>query len=269
MARTRADDWGDKRALIYDRAAELFAAQGFSRTSIAALAAHCGASKSWIYHYFPSKEAILHAILQDHMTLLLRTAEGEVEKHAAPEAQLRGLLRAFMAIYGATPEALGFVPPDDTGRIAQIRSDEFALVHADDGLVALLESQTQGLRMVLSGMFDVYPNLKVILGHFGEGLPFLLWRVDSALSRPGNKSGSFRKVFSDHFYITTSGVNWVPTLKFGIEVLGADRVMWAIDYPYQETMEATKWLNDAPISPEDKAKVFGKNAERVFRIKSA
>lgn len=56
--------------------------------------------------------------------------------------------RAFMAIYGATPEALGFVPPDDTGRIAQIRGDEFALVHADDGLVALLEAQTQGLRMV-------------------------------------------------------------------------------------------------------------------------
>ena len=99
MARTRAGDWGDKRALIYDRAAELFAAQGFARTSIAELAAHCQASKSWIYHYFPSKEAILYEILHDHMTLLLRTAESEVESHRAPEAQLRGLLRAFMAIY--------------------------------------------------------------------------------------------------------------------------------------------------------------------------
>ena len=99
MARTRAGDWGDKRALIYDRAAELFAARGFSRTSIAELAAHCQASKSWIYHYFPSKEAILYAILHDHMTLLLRTAESELEGHGAPEAQLRGLLRAFMAIY--------------------------------------------------------------------------------------------------------------------------------------------------------------------------
>jgi AcrR family transcriptional regulator len=99
VARTRAGDWGDKRALIYDRAAELFAAQGFARTSIAELAAHCQASKSWIYHYFPSKEAILYAILHDHMTLLLRTAESEVEGHKAPEAQLRGLLRAFMAIY--------------------------------------------------------------------------------------------------------------------------------------------------------------------------
>ena len=99
MARTRADDWGDKRALIYDRAAELFAEQGFSRTSIAALAAHCQASKSWIYHYFPSKEAILYEILHDHMTLLLRTAESELDRHRAPEAQLRALLRAFMAIY--------------------------------------------------------------------------------------------------------------------------------------------------------------------------
>jgi AcrR family transcriptional regulator len=99
MARTRAEDWGDKRALIYDRAAELFAAQGFSRTSIAELAAHCQASKSWIYHYFPSKEAILYAILHDHMSLLLRTAESELEGERAPEAQLRALLRAFMAIY--------------------------------------------------------------------------------------------------------------------------------------------------------------------------
>jgi AcrR family transcriptional regulator len=99
LARTRAEDWGDKRALIYDRAAELFAAQGFARTSIAELAAHCQASKSWIYHYFPSKEAILYAILHDHMTLLLRTAESELERHQAPEAQLRGLLGSFMAIY--------------------------------------------------------------------------------------------------------------------------------------------------------------------------
>jgi AcrR family transcriptional regulator len=99
VARTRAGDWGDKRALIFDRAAELFAAQGFARTSIAELAAHCQASKSWIYHYFASKEAILYGILHDHMTLLLRTAESEVERHQAPEAQLRGLLRSFMEIY--------------------------------------------------------------------------------------------------------------------------------------------------------------------------
>lgn len=99
MARTRADDYQDKRALIYDRAAELFAEQGFSRTSIAELAAHCQASKSWIYHYFPSKEAILYEILRDHMALLLRTAEAELAAHPGPEAQLRGLLRAFMAIY--------------------------------------------------------------------------------------------------------------------------------------------------------------------------
>ena len=99
MARTRADDYDDKRALIYDRAAELFAEQGFSRTSIAELAAHCRASKSWIYHYFPSKEAILYEILRDHMALLLRTAEAEVAAQRAPAAQLRALLRSFMGIY--------------------------------------------------------------------------------------------------------------------------------------------------------------------------
>ena len=78
MARTRAEDYDEKRERIFDRAAELFARQGFARTSIAELAAHCQASKSWIYHYFPSKEAILYEILRDHMTLLLRTAATSV-----------------------------------------------------------------------------------------------------------------------------------------------------------------------------------------------
>ena len=72
--------------------------------------------------------------------------------------------------------------------------------------------------------------------------------------------------FKRNFAITTSGVNWLPALKFCIEVLGADNIMWAVDYPYQETVEATQWLNEAPISESDKAKIFHKNAERIFKI---
>ena len=70
MARTRAEDYDDKRALIFERAAELFAESGFERASIADLALRCRASKSWIYHYFPSKEAILYGILLAHMQTL-------------------------------------------------------------------------------------------------------------------------------------------------------------------------------------------------------
>ena len=153
MARTRAGDWGDKRALIYDRAAELFAAQGFSRTSIAELAAHCQASKSWIYHYFPSKEAILYAILHDHMTLLLRTAERELEGPGAPEAQLRALLRAFMAIYvraqakhAVLLAELGSLP---AAQQHEIRGLERRVVDLVAGVIARLDASAGERRAVV------------------------------------------------------------------------------------------------------------------------
>jgi predicted TIM-barrel fold metal-dependent hydrolase len=72
--------------------------------------------------------------------------------------------------------------------------------------------------------------------------------------------------FKHNFYITTSGVNWLPALRFCIEVLGEDRIMFAVDYPYQETMEAVRWLIDAPLPEATKHKLFHANAERVFRI---
>ena len=68
-----------------------------------------------------------------------------------------------------------------------------------------VETATQAIRLVLSGVFDKHPNLKFILGHFGETLPFLVWRIDSSLKRPGQKPMSFRDIFCKNFYVTTSG----------------------------------------------------------------
>ncbi len=75
-----------------------------------------------------------------------------------------------------------------------------------------VETATQAIRLVLSGVFDAHPNLKIMLGHFGETLPFLMWRIDSALKRPGQKALSFRDVFSKNFYVTTSGFFSNPAL---------------------------------------------------------
>jgi AcrR family transcriptional regulator len=99
LARTRAEDYDDKRALIFERAAELFAENGFASASIADLALRCRASKSWVYHYFPSKEAILYGILLAHMQTLRAAAAAAVASGAPPRAQLRALLQAFMTIY--------------------------------------------------------------------------------------------------------------------------------------------------------------------------
>lgn len=66
--------------------------------------------------------------------------------------------------------------------------------------------------------------------------------------------------------ITTSGVEHEPALRYAIEVLGADRIMWAIDYPYEAMSPATRFLNDARISASDRAAIFHRNAERIFHI---
>jgi AcrR family transcriptional regulator len=123
LARTRAEDYDDKRALIFDRAAELFAESGFARASIADLAARCRASKSWIYHYFPSKEAILYEILRDHMATLRTAATTVLEGSDPPRAQLRKLLGAFMAIY-ACAQAKQVVLLNELGCLPAAQQDE-------------------------------------------------------------------------------------------------------------------------------------------------
>lgn len=99
MARTRSEDYDVKRRLILDKAATLFAERGFRTASLLELARACNGSKSWIYHYYPSKEAILYDILSDHMTTLLETAERELVETREPRSQLRSLLREFLEIY--------------------------------------------------------------------------------------------------------------------------------------------------------------------------
>src|SRR5437764_12517517 len=75
-----------------------------------------------------------------------------------------------------------------------------------------VETATQGIRLVLSGVFEQYPALKIILGHLGESLPFSAWRIDMALARQGNRSRAFRHSFREHFWITTSGNFSNPSL---------------------------------------------------------
>jgi predicted TIM-barrel fold metal-dependent hydrolase len=129
-----------------------------------------------------------------------------------------------------------------------------------------VETATTAIRMVLSGVFDTHKRLKIILGHLGETLPFLVWRIDQALSRPGQKSLSFREVFCGNFYITTSGNFSDPALLCCLMEMGADRILFAVDWPFMENRPATEWLAAAPLCDEDKAKILGGNAKRVLRM---
>jgi len=129
-----------------------------------------------------------------------------------------------------------------------------------------METATSGIRLVLSGVFDKYPNLKIILGHLGETLPFLMWRIDLALNRPGNDGVEFRKIFSSHFYITTSGFFSDPALNLCIQEMGADRILFAIDYPFVPNEPGPKWMGNLMLNRDDKAKILHGNAERLLRM---
>jgi predicted TIM-barrel fold metal-dependent hydrolase len=129
-----------------------------------------------------------------------------------------------------------------------------------------VETATQAIRLVLSGAFDAHPRLKVVLGHLGETLPFLLWRVDQALARPGGKTLSFRDVFCGHFYITTSGNFSNPALLCCVMEMGIDRVLFAVDWPFVANKPAVEWVNTVPLCDEDKTKILSGNAQRLLRM---
>jgi predicted TIM-barrel fold metal-dependent hydrolase len=129
-----------------------------------------------------------------------------------------------------------------------------------------VETATQGIRMVLSGAFDKYPNLKIILGHMGEGLPFLLWRINMALERPGNKPIAFRDIFASHVYITTSGNFSTPALICSMLEMGIDRILYSVDYPYVMNPPGTQWMQELQVAPEDKDKILSGNAKRLLKM---
>ena len=127
-----------------------------------------------------------------------------------------------------------------------------------------VETATQGIRLVLSGVFDAYPDLRVVLGHLGEGLPFLLWRIDQALSRTETPLESFREAFREHFYITTSGNFSDPALLCSAMEMGTDRILFSVDYPFVANGDGTDWMERIPFSTEDRRKILHGNAERLL-----
>jgi len=131
------------------------------------------------------------------------------------------------------------------------------------------------LRMIVGGVFDRYPKLKVVVGHLGEGLPFWLFRLDfmhrsMTVSKRYPGAQPLRKKPSDYLkeniWVTTSGMQWAPAIKFCLEVLGEDRVMYAMDYPYQFVPEEVKVTDELAVSASVKKKLYQSNAERVFRL---
>ena len=150
----------------------------------------------------------------------------------------------------------------------------YTLEHAIWGFQA--ETSLHALRLIVSGVFDRFPKLKVILGHGGEGLHYWLPRLDGMhanFKAPEGSRPALELAPSDYirrnFAITTSGMNWEPAVKFAIEAIGADKVMFAIDYPFMDSAKSVADMDGIAISAEDKAAIYHRNAERIFRIAPA
>lgn len=122
------------------------------------------------------------------------------------------------------------------------------------------------LRMVVSGVFERFPGLQVIVGHMGENLPFSLARADEWLSPVTGLSATVAEIVHHHVHVTTSGYTTSPPLLCALEVLGADRMLFAVDYPFSDSAQATRFLREAPLSPADKEKIAHSNAERLLRL---
>jgi 2,3-dihydroxybenzoate decarboxylase len=129
-----------------------------------------------------------------------------------------------------------------------------------------VETATLAIRLVLSGVFEKHPKLKIILGHLGETLPFLVWRIDQALARPGQKAMSFRDIFCNNFYITTSGNFSNPALLCCVMEMGVDHILFAVDWPCVANPPATLWMEGVPLCDEDKAKILSGNARRLLKM---
>ncbi len=136
-----------------------------------------------------------------------------------------------------------------------------------------IEVSTHAVRMIVSGLFDRFPKLKICIGHMGEAVHFWLWRLDY-MNKNAQNRGSAPKLkltpseyFKRNFVITTSGQESHLALDYSLKALGVENVLWAIDYPYQPTTPAVKFMDTAPVSDAEREKLYHENAERIFHIK--
>jgi uncharacterized protein len=132
--------------------------------------------------------------------------------------------------------------------------------HAEAGLHVL--------RMIATGVFDRHPALRLIVGHCGEMLPFMLARIDAML-RVETMAAEPSEYFRRNIWVTTSGLFSVPPVMCTVQVLGVDRVLFSVDYPFGSNAAGRALLDTLPLSPGDQAKIAGGNAERVLGLKPA
>lgn len=133
-----------------------------------------------------------------------------------------------------------------------------------------VETGTHALRLIFSGLFDRFPGAKLILGHMGETLPYQLWRFDSRweISNRGNMQLELKpsEYFKRNVWVTTAGVCSNEPLRCAIDAMGLDRVLFSMDYPFERPEEASKWIEEAPLSKEERLRICAENARQLLQL---
>ncbi len=130
-----------------------------------------------------------------------------------------------------------------------------------------VETGMHSLRLIVSGLFDRFPKLKMIIGHMGEDLPYSIVRSDMVLGRAAaHLKRSVADYFYEHFHLTTSGYFSTPPFLCMQQVVGIDRIMFSVDYPYSPNTVGRQFLNSLAIGPEDREKITHVNAEKLLKL---
>jgi 5-carboxyvanillate decarboxylase len=135
-----------------------------------------------------------------------------------------------------------------------------------------VECGTHVLRLINSGVFDQFPKLKLVVGHMAEGIPFYLPRLDNRYLWEVEAGGlpKWKRLPSEYFnenvWVCTSGMNYAQPLTMTLQTVGADRILFAVDYPYEVGRGSVKAMDEMPISEVDKNKIYHLNTERLFKL---
>ena len=132
-----------------------------------------------------------------------------------------------------------------------------------------IDTSCHFLRIVFAGVFDAFPDLKIILGHLGEGLPFAMHRLNDHTYRAAARRGLKKtplQYLKDNMLVTTSGNWYEPAFLCTLLALGADNILFAVDWPYEPNQTGMEFLNKLSISDLDKEKIAHLNAERVLHM---
>jgi len=130
-----------------------------------------------------------------------------------------------------------------------------------------IETAVHVIRMISGAVFDRFPRLQVVVGHMGEGLPFMFQRFDIMPPAVTRLQRSYKEYLRENVHYTFSGFNFPPAfLDLFLELGGVDRMMFSADYPYQSMPAARAFLEQIPVSAEDRERIAHRNAEKLFKL---